>query len=81
MQATTEDTSSRINEISILLKNKIGGLIGGPETKKPYNSLNYMAFYICNGGEGGIRTLGPSRDAGFQDRYIRPALSPLQIEL
>ena len=34
---------------------------------------------LKNGGRGGIRTHGRFPYAGFQDRYIRPALSPFRI--
>ena len=49
------------------------------KNKKPAESLAPSGFYefltnseIRSGGEGGIRTPGTLRYAGFQDRYIRP---------
>jgi hypothetical protein len=36
------------------------------------NTLIYMNIYFKNGGERGIRTPGPFRVNGFQDRRIRP---------
>ena len=41
-----------------------------------YKTTSYIKKY---GGEGGIRTHGRLPYAGFQDRYFRPAQSPLQI--
>ena len=35
------------------------------------------SLFIKFGGEGGIRTHGRLPYAGFQDRYFRPAQSPL----
>ena len=37
-------------------------------------SLSYG--YYCHGGGGGIRTHGPVKDSGFQDRPVRPLQHP-----
>ncbi len=40
-----------------------------PSTTRP--PLRFLMYDIY-GGEGGIRTHGPVKDCGFQDRPIRP---------